>query len=131
MSGKMCPMRVPGTQVSAVDTPDGAALVFTTSGELAELRQRVHKMAAMHEHKAAGGMAMGSRPGMMKSHGMMKSRGMMKLVPSSARAEDIDAGTRIVVVPKHPAQREELRAQVRAYAARLAGGQCPMMGHGA
>ena len=121
----MCPMQVSRTHVSAVDTADGVALVFTTSGDVAHLRQRVHKMAAMHEHMTAGGMRSGS------GAEMTESGGMMKMVPSSARAEDIDGGARIVLVPKNAAQLDELRVHVRTHAERMASGLCPMMGHGA
>jgi hypothetical protein len=105
----MCPLEVSGTQVAATDTSDGAAIAFTTTGEVANLRQRVHHMAVMHDH--------------------MMAEGMMKMVPSSARAEDIDGGARIVLTPKDPAQLSELRAHVRDHATMMANGRCPMMGH--
>lgn len=104
----MCPLEVSGTQVASAETSDGAAIAFTTTGDVANLRQRVHHMAEMHDHMAGE---------------------MMKMVPSSAHAEDIDGGARIVLVPKDPAQLSELRAHVRDHAAMMAGGHCPMMGH--
>ena len=52
---------------------------------------------------------------------------MMKMVDSTAHAEDIDAGARIVLSPKDPAQLAELRDHVREHAARMASGHCPMM----
>lgn len=100
-------MQVAGTRVTAQDTQDGVAVVFTTSGDVAQLRERVHEMAAMHEHM------------------------MMRAVPSTARAEDIDGGARIVLVPKDAAQLTELRAHVHAHAEQMAAGHCPMMEHGA
>lgn len=118
----MCPMEVPGTQVSVADTQDGVAITFTTSGEVAQLRQRVHAMAAMHEHMMSGGM--------MGSGGAMGSSGMM-MVPSDARAEDIQGGARLVLTPKDPAQLAQLRDHVHAHAAQMARGDCPMMRHGA
>jgi hypothetical protein len=51
----MCPMEVPGTTASVADTEDGVAITFTTTGDVAELRQRVHGMAEMHEHMMQGG----------------------------------------------------------------------------
>jgi hypothetical protein len=50
-----CPMQVDGTSVRAEDVDGGAALVFTTEGDLAELRERVKKHA---DHMQAGGCSM-------------------------------------------------------------------------
>ncbi len=115
----MCPMEVPGTQVSVADTRDGVAIAFTTSDDVAQLRRRVHGMAAMHEKMM--------HEEMMSGGGMMGSGDMMKMVDSTAQAEDIDAGARIVVTPKDPAQLAELRDHVREHAGRMASGHCPMM----
>ena len=54
---------------------------------------------------------------------------MMKMVDSTARAEDIDGGTRIVLTPKDPAQLADLRAHAHEHAEQMAGGHCPMMQH--
>ena len=51
-----CPVAVPGTSVTVEDAPSGAALVFVTTGDVAELRRRVATMASMHnEHHGAMG----------------------------------------------------------------------------
>ncbi|MGZ3459544.1 MAG: hypothetical protein ACXU86_13705, partial [Archangium sp.] len=53
----MCPMQVQGTKVEASNTDTGAALTFTTQGDVTELRRRVSAMAQMHnEHHAGQGM---------------------------------------------------------------------------
>ena len=119
--GGMCPM-AEGTKITAEDTQDGVAMSFTTTGDVAQLRQRVHHMADMHEHMMQGGM-MGS--GQMMGSGHM----MMTRVPSTARAEDIDGGARIVLTPKDPAQLADLRARVHEHASQMASGHCPMMEH--
>jgi hypothetical protein len=49
--GMSCPMKVEGTTVRAADVEGGASLVFTTSGDAAELRKRVHA----HADKMASG----------------------------------------------------------------------------
>ena len=111
----MCPMRLPGTQVSTSETPDGIAIVFTTAGDLAPLRDHTRHMAAMHEQMMSGGMR-GS------------GEAMMKMVPSKARAEDIEGGARIVLTPNDPSQLAALRDHVRRHVdamKRQAG--CPMM----
>ncbi len=43
-----CPMAVEGTVVEAADIEGGSALVFTTTGDVGELRQRVTQMAEIH-----------------------------------------------------------------------------------
>src|SRR5262245_47252069 len=49
-----CPVAVAGTSVTVEDSDTGAALVFVTTGDLAELRRRVAAMAQMHnDHHAA------------------------------------------------------------------------------
>lgn len=116
--GGMCPMDVPGTKVSVADTPDGVALTFTTTGDVSKLREHVYGMAAMHEHM----MQEGSGSGGMGSGGMM-----MKMVPSTARSEDVEGGARIVLTPKDAAQLSELRAHVREHATQMTSGHCPMM----
>lgn len=51
-----CPVSVSGTSVSVEDTNTGAALVFVTTGDVAEVRKRVAAMAQMHnEHHGAMG----------------------------------------------------------------------------
>jgi hypothetical protein len=51
-----CPVAVSGTSVSVEDTDAGAALVFVTTGDVAELRRRAAEMARMHnEHHAKMG----------------------------------------------------------------------------
>jgi hypothetical protein len=53
--GMSCPMKVEGTTVRAQDVEGGASLVFTTTGDVAELRERVHAHA---EKMASGGCPM-------------------------------------------------------------------------
>jgi hypothetical protein len=55
-SDPSCPVAVPGTSVTVEDLNNGAALVFITTGEVAELRRRVTAMAKMHnDHHASMG----------------------------------------------------------------------------
>jgi hypothetical protein len=108
-----CPVKVSGTKVMAADVEGGAALAFTTSsGDVAELRQRVRGMAEMHDRKhATGGMMMPA---------------------STASAEDVEGGARLVLRPKDPAQLEGLRKHARMHAEKMSSGECPMMApHGA
>jgi hypothetical protein len=50
MSGGMmkCPMEVAGTTVRMEEVEGGAAMIFSTKSDVAELRRRVAAMAEMH-----------------------------------------------------------------------------------
>ena len=43
-----CPVAVGGTSVSVEDAEGGAALVFTTTGDVAQVRARAREMARIH-----------------------------------------------------------------------------------
>ena len=125
----MCPMAIPGTQVSAADTSTGEALTFSTTSpdQVAELRTRVRAMADMHnQHHASGGM----HEGMHQPGGMMSGGGMANMPmppPSTATVEDTDAGARLVLTPQDPAQMAQLQSAVRAHAGMMQQGGCGMM----
>tara|TARA_R110002096_G_scaffold434832_5_gene658297 strand:+ start:108310 stop:109017 length:708 start_codon:yes stop_codon:yes gene_type:complete len=68
----------------------------------------------MHADKKSGA----GEKGMMGKHAM---------VPAEKMFEEIDSGARLVFTPKDPTQLEELRADVRRRAERMAAGNCPMM----
>ncbi len=50
-----CPLLVQGTTVEAQDTPNGAALVFHTTGDVNAVRAHVRQMADVHNRMAADG----------------------------------------------------------------------------
>lgn len=53
--GKSCPMMVPGTTARSEEVEGGAAIVLTTTGDVAELRRRVAAMAEKHnKHQGQG-----------------------------------------------------------------------------
>lgn len=138
MGAAHCPMVVPGTQVAAVDTPDGVALVFTTGpGGVEEVRQRAAAMAERHEQHHKG---MGEHAGMMGGTGMMGGAGMMgggmaghagmnegahhdttAPPPSTATVQPIDGGARIQLTPLDAADLPALRSHVHAAAERMQG----------
>jgi len=152
MSG-MCPMQVPGTTVAAADVEGGIGLSFTTkTGDVAELRRRVARMAEMH-NQHGGQMMMGGHGappagaggehqhgddaaqghpgggGMMMGGGMMGGGGMM-MPPANASVDDIEGGARLVLRPKDAAQLGALRDHVRMKAEHMSRGECPMMSLG-
>ena len=101
-----CPMQVPGTDLSIVDTNDGIALSVTTrSGDAAELRRRLETMSKMH-----------SNEGM---HGNM--------TPFTVIYEEIPNGARLTLTPKDPTKLEEFRKIVRQHAEQMKQHDCSMM----
>lgn len=145
---EMCPMNVPGTQVSAMDVANGEALTFTTTPEnAAALREKVHAMAEMHNRHHTGGepghggmqhggMGQGAMGGMGGMGGGMSGMahgdmgGMQMPPPSQASVEDVPNGARIVVTPNDPADLQRLQSTVRAHAEHMQQHGCEMTGQG-
>jgi hypothetical protein len=137
----MCPMAVEGTTARAEDVEGGAAMVFTTTGDVSELRQRVAAMAEMHNrhhaegsghgmgmHGGANGMRGAKEPqGDMNHGGMGMMGGGMMMPPSTARSEDIEGGARIVFTPQDPTDLPALREHFAQHAQMMSSGRCPMM----
>lgn len=148
----MCPMQVEGTTVNSENVEGGAALTFTTSGDIPELRRRVALMASMHtqqhgqshgdgmkmsKQEASGGA--GEHPhdkqgagghhhkGGMMAGGMMT--GGMMMPPSAARSEEIEGGVRVILTPRDSTQVAALQEHARHMAEQMSSGQCPMMEH--
>ncbi len=125
----LCPMGVPGTQVSAVDEVNGSTLTFTAGGQVAELQRRVHAMVKMHnQHHAGGdthdGKHMGGMMGGMMGGGH-KPGGMMP--PSHATAFDLENGASIRLTPNYAADLPTLQAAVRMHAQRMQQSGCETM----
>jgi hypothetical protein len=143
-----CPLRIQGTSVRAQDAPDGIALVFTTSGNVDEVRKLVERMAEMHNelhseaqpHSARGeqppGHAHGEEPeaeegvppvdvqgqgGAAREHGPVHR--------SEAHAEDSEDGAKLVFKPVDPAHLQALRDDIRHHAGEMTlSGRCPAEG---
>lgn len=132
--GEMCPMMMEA-QIVASDTNDGAAIAFTTTGDVAGLRMRVRRMADMRNRMAGGMMGTGEGDGMrgggdagMRGGGTQRGgMGMMQMVPARASVEEIPGGARLVLTPADPARLATLREQTRAQVAMMQRGECPMM----
>lgn len=150
-----CPVEVPGTSVSVEDTSTGAAMVFVTTGDVAELRKRVTAMAAKHNahHGAMGalpdgtggggehaGHDMGAMPGggahaghdMGGGHAGHDMSGMhggggggMIMMHSKAEAADIEGGIKATFTVA-PADVAKIQAELRMHAQHLAAGTCAM-----
>lgn len=126
------PVAVAGTSVTVEDTDRGAALVFVTTGDVAEVRKRATAMAAMHNehHAAMGPLPTGDEGGGGHDHGGHSGHDMgdMEMVHSQATVEEIDGGARIVLVAA-PADVAQLQEQLRMHAQHMSGGTCAMGEH--
>jgi hypothetical protein len=101
-----CPMQVTGAEVSILDTKDRIALtITTTSGDVADLRNRVERMANMHSSEAM--------------HGNM--------MPFTAAYEEVPNGARLTLVPKDSQKLPEFRNIVRQDAEQMKNHDCSMM----
>jgi hypothetical protein len=140
-----CPMVVPGAEPAVSDTEGGIALEFTTStGDVADLRARVAKLAQMYQMQhgrggmmwhhmggssaAQGGHGMGHMGG-QHGHGMgaMGTNGKGPMPAVSATVTDLDKGARLELRPTDPAQLDALREHLRAHQQRMHAGECWMM----
>ncbi len=118
----MCPMQIKGTTASAEDVEGGAAIKFTTTGDVAEVRSRIVKMAAMHTSMHSGGMG----AGMAGDGGMAMMKGEM--MAATVKVDDIEGSARVVFTPTDATKLDALRAEVRDHATTMmAAGDCPMM----
>jgi hypothetical protein len=111
-----CPVLVPGTSASAEDTPDGGALVFVTTGDVAAVRARAHALTTMHN----GRQNPDAHPGASDQMGAMIE------IPSIATATDIPGGARIVWVTLDTGDVAKLQAALHVHAKQLASGDCRM-----
>lgn len=149
-----CPVTVAGTSVSVEDTDTGAALVFVTTSDVAELRKRVTTMAQMHnEHHAAMGPLpdgtgadaghagheehaghaghAGHGDGAHAGHGMSQHAGHaggMIGVHSKAAASELEGGAKIAFIASG-ADVAKLQSELRMHAQHFAAGTCEMGKH--
>lgn len=140
-SDPSCPVAVAGTSVNVEDSSTGAALVFVTTGDAADLRRRVATMATMHnEHHAsmgpmpsgteAGGGHAGHDMSGHAGHEMSGGKhaghaGGMIGVHSKATASDVEGGAKIDFVVG-AADVAKIQAELRMHAQHFASGTCEM-----
>ena len=92
-----CPVLVAGTSASVEDTNDGGALVFVTTGDVAQVRKRAQAFA----------------------------HGSMIATKSTATTTDIEGGARITYAAD-PKDVSALQSELRMHAQHLSGGTCEM-----
>lgn len=138
-----CPVSVAGTSVSVEDTTNGAALVFVTTGDVAEVRRRAASLAAMHndahgkmgalpdgtsgggEHTGHGGHDMSGHAGHDMGGAHAGHAGGMIGVHSKAVASDIEGGAKVTFIA-NAADVGKLQSELRMHAEHLASGTCAM-----
>jgi hypothetical protein len=125
-----CPMLGKDVTVQTSDTPDGAALSFTTAGgDVEQLRSRVKHMADMYEMHGGRGSMMWHQHGHMHDGagqaGEAERPGMGNPMPASmAKYEEIEGGARIVFTPRDSKDLDAMREQVHDHQRRMSGGEC-------
>ena len=102
-----CPLEVPGTSVTVEDTANGAALVFVTTGDAADLNKRAEAFAAMHN----------------AHNGPESSLAMMFPQEWKAEAKSMDGGARVEFSGSDPSA---VQSQLRMHAGHLTSGTCAM-----
>jgi hypothetical protein len=101
-------MAVEGTTVRAESTRTGVALVFTTTGDVDELRRRVHAHAERRAQHARHRVE--HRDEQRRGHSSPRA---------SATVETIRGGARLVLTPSDPANLEALRTRTRQKVERM------------
>jgi hypothetical protein len=102
-----CPLEVPGTSVTVEDTAKGAALVFVTTGDAANVQTRAIELAAMHQ----------------RHNGPSSAMGMMFPHEWTAAEQEIQGGARVEFTSDDPAT---VQSQLRMHAGHLSSGSCAM-----
>lgn len=112
-----CPRAVEGTTVTAENTADGAALIFKTTGDVAEVQKRAAALAAAH--------ATAHEPGCKcDACKCGECKCGAEHVPATATAENIEGGAKIVFKPAKAEDVAKLQAMIAAHAAKAAAGPC-------
>jgi hypothetical protein len=105
-----CPLEVPGTSVTVEDTANGAALVFVTTSDAAQVRTRAQAFATMHN----------------AHNGPASAMGMMFPADWHAEAKDAEGGARVEFAAAKPAGAADLQSMLRMHAGHLTSGTCAM-----
>ncbi|HEY3358987.1 MAG TPA: hypothetical protein VGQ83_37400 [Polyangia bacterium] len=139
----VCPTRLPGSQVSVEDVPDGVAIGLTAPPERVDVvRAIAHVIAARYNHRdevaaedrepddgtgggGSGGGGSGSGEPDRAPPASQPGGTHREAIPSSrAIAQDMQAGARLLFLAKDPSQATALRRDVRAHVKRMRAGAC-------
>jgi hypothetical protein len=121
MSEDACPVHVPATTVTVVNTKDGVAMFFTTTAaNVSEVRKRVAAIAKMEVSGEAE--PADAHPSVDMPPYMMGAA--PELVPLRAVAEDVSDGASLTLTPLNPMDVEPLRAYALSQSYRMRLGRC-------
>ncbi|MFP2897392.1 hypothetical protein [Corallococcus sp. 4LFB] len=140
-----CPMSVPGTQLQTQDTPDGVALMFTTSdtSQVSDLQTRARRMLDAQSKRTSaetpldlaqeedlGDTSLEEQGGLDESGtggGGNRDMAGAPTVPSRAIATDTPQGITITYSALDEMQKRQLIDEVHETARQMKGGHCPGM----
>ena len=105
-----CPIVVPGTSMSVEDAPNGAALVFVTTDNVAEVRKRAAALATMYN----------------KHEGPQDAMGMMIGSKATAAVSEVPGGARVAFTALKADDPAALKEELHMHAHHLTGGSCKM-----
>jgi len=118
-----CPVKVPATTATAINTKDGVALFFSTIGaNVGEVRRRTTALAHRLDAEPDAASAQGDASANVPASAVPRRPG---LVPLHATVEPTPDGARLVLVPKQATDLGVLRTYARAQADRMRLGVCP------
>jgi hypothetical protein len=111
-------MRLDGTEtVTTADTPDGIALTFTTQfGDMAELRSRLKRLAAMHNTNANNRMMQCDLFSAVVDYEEAPGGARLTLTPDP-----------LTLMPEEPFELDMFRTFVRVAVEQMKTGDCLMM----
>lgn len=142
-----CPLALEGTRVEYAEVSGGAAMIFSTDGDVAELQRRVEAAAERHQARAERraereaaretrgneerseykrgdrSQKAGKGKGYHGKHGY--HRGLDRLPAAKVQVEATDNGARLVLTAKDNGDTENLRAGVKQRVERMAKDGCP------
>jgi hypothetical protein len=136
-----CPVAIAGTSVTVEDTDTGAAFVFVTTGDVADVRKRGALLAQKHNdhHAAMGPLPDGNDAG-GHDHGghdhgghdqgghdthATHAAGSMIGIHSKAAAVDVDGGIKVAFIA-FAKDIAKLQTELRMHAKHYAAGHCEM-----
>lgn len=105
----MCPMTVPGAVVASEAIDGGTAFVFTTPGDVAELRRRVRTLARLHGQRV-----------------LTQTRATLLVA-----TDDVASGVRLNIRPLEASRTLEIHDRGAQAARLLAQGSCPAVANDA
>ena len=120
----LCAFQIENSRVTARDIDGGEAIDFTTQSEhVAEVRRKVHSIAAVYNHHPCGDPIDGSAAARAEPRSV-DVHPDVAMPPVDASVEEIDGGARLLLRPQHPADLAALRERARQRSGQIEDGQC-------